>query len=126
MAKDDAWWLRTFYILFVLFASFVSWKFVQTIGVNTNWMERYDDWWGTGAFVVSCAMGAAATTFLAGNKDRNEYLLASIGELRKVTWPSMVDTRRMTLIVCIVVGVFAVILAIFDFAWAKVLGLLLS
>jgi len=43
-----------------------------------------------------------------------------------VTWPSMPDTRRMTLIVCVVVGIFAVILAVFDLVWAKILGLLIA
>jgi preprotein translocase subunit SecE len=68
----------------------------------------------------------AAAFYLGSNKERHEYFLAAIGELRKVTWPSMPDTRRMTLIVCVVVGIFAVILAIFDFVWAKMLGLLIA
>ena len=126
MTKDDAWWLRTFYIGCILLFTFIFWKFEQTVGVQTNLLERYDDWFGPGCFILAVVVGVAGVWYLAHDKDRNEYLLACIAELRKVTWPNMVDTRRMTVIVCIVVGIFAVILAVFDFVWGKILNLLLS
>ena len=126
MTKDDAWWLRTFYISFGLLLGFAFWKFVHTIGVQTGWLERYESSFGPAAFAISVVAAVASAWYLASDKNRHEYLLASIGELRKVTWPSMVDTRRMTIIVCIVVGIFAVILAVFDFVWSKALALLLA
>ena len=126
MTKDDAWWLRTFYITFALLFGFVFWKFVQTVGVQSNLLERYEDWFGIVAFCIASVAGVGGAWYLASDKARHEYLLASITELRKVSWPNIVDTRRMTVIVCIVVGVFAVILAVFDFVWGKILGLLLA
>jgi len=126
MTKDDSWWLRTFYIAFFLLASFAGWKFAQTVGVQANWVERYDEWFGTAAVVFAALAGGVGTWYLASDKGRNDYLLAVVGELRKVSWPNVVDTRRMTVIVCVVVGIFAIILAIFDFIWGRVLSLLLS
>jgi len=46
--------------------------------------------------------------------------------MHKVSWPSWDDTKRMTTIVCVVVFVFAVILAIFDYAWANALKILIA
>ena len=43
-----------------------------------------------------------------------------------MTWPTAPDVKRMTLVVCVVVAVFAVILAGFDMIWAKALKLLLA
>ena len=74
-----------------------------------------------------CVVFAAASTYyLTRDKGRDDYFLASIGEIRRVTWPNFIDTRRMTIVVCVVVGVFAAILFVFDFLWAEVLKLLLS
>ncbi len=126
MNKDDSYWLRVSYVIFAAIVGYTAWKAFGTLGVQTGWMDRFDEWYGTAAGIGAVLVAAAATWFLASNKDRHEYFLASIGELRKVSWPSILDTRRMTTVVVIVVGIFAVILAIFDFIWAKIFGLLLS
>ena len=47
---------------------------------------------------------------LKSDKERDEYFLQAIAELRKVTWPSVAETKQKTIVVCVVVGVFAVIL----------------
>ena len=125
MKKDDATILQIFYVVFALIIGFVAWSASGTFGTQTGWAERYDEWFGVASTVVSVLVGAAAAFVLAGSKERHDYFLASIGELRKVTWPGFLDTRRMTIVVCAVVGVFAVILAVFDFMWAKLLGLIL-
>ncbi len=126
MGKDDAFWLRTSYILFAAIVAFTAWKATETIGVQTGWGERYDEWFPHVGLLVSIGIGVLSTFFLASKKDRHEYFLSSITEMRKVKWPTVPDTRRMTLVVCVVVGVFAAILAVFDLIWAKVLGLLLT
>ena len=126
MSKDDAYWLRISYILFGCISAFTFYKMTQTVGIETGWIERYDEWYDYAALSVSIAFGFGITWTVSSNSERHEYFLASIGELRKVTWPNFPDTRRMTIIVCIVVGVFAVILAAFDFVWAKILSLMLA
>ena len=126
MPKNDLTWLRFAYIAFGVLIAYVVWLLLHTIGVQTNWIERFDLWYVTASKVSSLAIGALSVFMLHTNEERREYLLASIGELRKVTWPSMLDTRRMTLVVCVVVAIFAVILTIFDLIWTKILGLIIT
>jgi preprotein translocase SecE subunit len=126
MNKDDSYWLKLAYVAFAVLTAYTVFKAFGTLGVQTGWSDRFDAWYQPAATFGSMAIGLLAAYFLMANKSRDEYFLAAIGELRKVSWPSMPDTRRMTLIVCAVVGVFAVILAIFDFIWAKIFGLLLT
>ncbi len=126
MNKDDSYWLKVAYVIFAVLVGLMVWKASVTLGVQTGWSDRYDTVYHTSATVLSVALGLLSVWILARDKERHEYFLASIGELRKVTWPSLPDTRRMTVIVCIVVGIFAVILAVFDLIWAKVFALLLT
>ena len=126
MNKDDSYWLRVCYVIFAAIVGYTAWKAFGTLGVQTGWSDRFDEWYGTAAGVGAVVLAAAGVWFLVHDKERHEYFLAAIGELRKVSWPSVLDTRRMTTVVVIVVGIFAVILAIFDLIWAKIFGLLLS
>lgn len=126
MNKDDSYWLRVCYVIFAAIVGYTAWKAVGTLGVQTGWSDRFDEWYGTAAGVAAVLIAAAGTWFLAHKKERHDFFLASVGELRKVTWPSVIDTRHMTTVVCIVVGIFAVILAAYDLIWAKIFGFLLS
>jgi preprotein translocase SecE subunit len=126
MNKDDAYWLRVCYIVFGAIVAFTAWKATGTIGVQTGWADRYEAWYPAAAVIFAIAVAIGASFYLFADKERHEYFLSALGELRKVSWPSVLDTRRMTTVVCIVVGIFAVILSIFDLVWAKIFGLLLS
>ncbi|MES2746201.1 MAG: preprotein translocase subunit SecE [Bdellovibrionota bacterium] len=126
MNKDDAYWLRVAYVIFAAILGYTAWKAIGTLGVQTGWTDRFDEWYGTAAGLGAVVIAAAGTWYLMHDKERHDYFQHAIGELRKVTWPSIPDTRRMTTVVCIVVGIFAVILAIFDLIWSKVFGFLLS
>lgn len=126
MSKDDATWLKICYVVFALVVAFTTSRAMETIGVQMGWGERFSDWYPTASIAISVAVGVLATWVLASNKERSEYFLSSIGELRKVTWPSAIDTRRMTIVVCIVVGIFAAILAAFDLLWTQVLKMLMA
>ena len=50
----------------------------------------------------------------------------TIGELRKVTWPTKEDAIKMTKIVTIVVLATAAFLGIVDFVFSRLVGLLLG
>ncbi|MCX6129056.1 MAG: preprotein translocase subunit SecE [Proteobacteria bacterium] len=126
MNKDDSYWLKLAYAAFAVLVAFTMYKAFGTLGVQTGWSDRYDEWYQPASTFGSFVVAGLVTWYLAADKARHEYFLAVLGELRKVNWPSMLDTRKMTLIVCVVVGVFAVILAIFDFIWAKIFGLLIA
>ena len=125
MSKDDAAWVNVAYVVFFLLSSFVFFKAFETVGVQTGWSERFE-WYGPAQVGLGLLLGGVGTALLRKDGERHEYFLASIGELRKVTWPSWPDTKRMTIVVCVVVGIFAVIVSIFDLFWAKALKLLLA
>jgi preprotein translocase SecE subunit len=121
MPKDDAFWLTVGYLVFAGLISYVAWLAFETVGIQTGWAERYDQWYNPTSVGVSLVIGLLATFILRHSKERQEYFLSSIAEVRKVSWPSLDDTRKMTIIVCIVVAVFSVILSVFDVVWAAVL-----
>jgi preprotein translocase subunit SecE len=125
VAKDDAFWLNSAYIVFLLLTAFVAFRACETVGIQTGWIERFE-WFNYAAYAVSAIIGIGAAWTLQSDKERHEYFLASIAELRKVSWPTWVDTKRMTKVVCIVVGIFAAIVAGFDTVWSFVLKLLIA
>jgi preprotein translocase subunit SecE len=126
MQKDDATWLRTAYSVFALLAAFVFWKLFMFIGLKTGWLERYEAGFNVGSVLAGVVCGVLLTWLITSDKERHEYLLASVGEMRKVQWPDWENTKKLTMIVCVVVAVFSVILTAFDMAWAKLLKLLLA
>lgn len=125
MTKDDATWLNICYVIFAGIVAYIGFKAIETVGVQAGWIERYDAWYPLVSRVVALVLGAGASFWLWSSKERREYHLAAIGEVRKVNWPSMPDTKRMTIVVVVVVAVFAVILAVFDIAWSKILQAIL-
>ncbi len=50
----------------------------------------------------------------------------SIGELRKVAWPTLHDTRRLTIIVLIVMFLMSAVLGLLDFLFSEAIRLLIS
>jgi preprotein translocase subunit SecE len=50
----------------------------------------------------------------------------TVGELRKVSWPSTQDTWRLTRIVLIVMFAMSAVLGILDFLFSKAIALLLA
>jgi preprotein translocase subunit SecE len=125
MEKDDGFWLAVAYVAFGAVAIFFWWNLVQTVGIQTGWFERYQ-WFQTANHASSLVLGGLSLWLLRRNKERNEYFLDAIGELRKVAWPSSADTKRLTMVVCVVVGIFSCILMVFDIVWAAMLKYLLA
>ena len=119
MGKDDATWLNICYVFFALVAAFIGYKAIATAGI------QYDEWFPLFNNFTGIAIGAVAIIWLRASAERREYHLSAIGEVRKVTWPSFEDTKKMTMIVAVVVAIFSVILSIFDVVWAKILQLVL-
>jgi preprotein translocase subunit SecE len=50
----------------------------------------------------------------------------TIGELRKVAWPTMEDSMRLTKIVLIVMFLMSAVLGLLDFLFSRAIALLLS
>ena len=106
--------------------AFTFYKALGTVGIQTGVSEKFDELFQPVSLIVSLLAGALVVFVMAKDKERHEYYLASVGELRKVTWLGFLDTRRMTIVVCVVVGIFALVLALFDLLWAEVLGVILT
>jgi preprotein translocase subunit SecE len=124
LEKDDATWLNVGYVVAGALVALALWNAIEMTGIQTGWQDRYDSWFPYFKNIAAVFGGIASAMWLRSDKDRHEYFLASIGELRKVSWPSALDTRRMTIVVVVVVGIFAVILSVFDLVWGNVLGML--
>jgi preprotein translocase SecE subunit len=125
MSKDDAAWLNVAYMVFFAILAYVFYRVADTFGIQYGWVERYE-WYSYLSVIFGLAGGSLSTFWLRQDSQRADFFLAAIAELRKVTWPSWPDTKRMTVIVCIVVGIFAVIVSIFDLIWARALKMLLA
>ena len=126
MTKDDITWLNICYVACTLVFIYVAWKALQSVGIFTGWSDDYSRWFATVAGSLSVAVGIFAIYYVRNKQENHEYYLASIGELRKVSWPTWPDTKRMTVIVVIVVGIFSAILAVFDLGFAWLLNKIIS
>ncbi|QRN82344.1 preprotein translocase subunit SecE [Chloroflexota bacterium] len=54
------------------------------------------------------------------------FLRETVGELRKVTWPTPEEAWKMTRIVLVVMVVMAVVLGALDFVFAKTISFLVN
>ncbi len=54
------------------------------------------------------------------------FFQETLGELRKVSWPTRQEAIRLTEIVIIVIGIMAIILGGLDWVYAKFFGLILG
>ena len=50
----------------------------------------------------------------------------TMGELRKVSWPTIPEARRLTYIVLIVTGVTSLVLGLLDWVFSQLIGLLVT
>jgi preprotein translocase subunit SecE len=64
-----------------------------------------------------------------GRKQPNaiqRYIRETIGELRKVTWPTRQEAINLTIVVLIVTFTMSVFLGLLDFLFARLIALILS
>ncbi len=50
----------------------------------------------------------------------------TVGELRKVTWPTFSDALALTRVVLVITVIMAIILGLMDFVFSKLINLLVS
>jgi preprotein translocase subunit SecE len=50
----------------------------------------------------------------------------TVGELRKVTWPTFPDAIKLTRVVLVITFIMAIILGLMDFVFSKLIHLLVS
>jgi preprotein translocase subunit SecE len=64
-----------------------------------------------------------------GRKQPNaiqRYFRETVGELRKVTWPTRREAINLTIVVLIVTFAMSIFLGLLDFAFARLIALILS
>ncbi len=73
------------------------------------------DW--TWSSIIGLGIAAAAGVYLWRRPDTHEVSLEIVAELRKVTWPSLAETRAATIAVIVASVIAAVLLGLFDVLW---------
>jgi preprotein translocase subunit SecE len=81
-----------------------------------------EDWTLTTLIGYVIAAGAAVFAWRQPRARRVSLEVAS--ELKKVTWPSLRETRAATVAVVVATFIAAVILGFFDFVWARLSALI--
>jgi preprotein translocase subunit SecE len=75
-----------------------------------------DSTW-TWSSIIGLGIAAAAGVYLWRRPDTHEVSLEIVAELRKVTWPSLAETRAATIAVIVASVIAAVLLGLFDVLW---------
>jgi len=70
--------------------------------------------WST---VIGLALTAGAAIWLWTNRKTHDVSLEIASELRKVSWPSLAETRAATIAVIVASIISAVLLGLFDVFW---------
>jgi preprotein translocase subunit SecE len=94
--------------------SYARWNDRQLLGELT-----VSDLAGYACYLV--AAGAALATWR--HQRAHAVSLEVAGELKKVTWPSLRETRAATVAVVVATFVAALVLGLFDFVWARLSAL---
>ncbi len=125
MEKDDDKVLTFCHLAVAAIIFMITGRALDALGVSTGWSDRYEQWYGTVNTVLSIILAMAVVWYVRSKADWREYHLAAIAELRKVKWPSFDETKKMTRIVVVVVGIFGLVVAAFDYFWAWCLSYVL-
>jgi preprotein translocase subunit SecE len=81
-----------------------------------------EDW--TVTTVIGYAIAAGTAIAFWRNARAHRISLEVAGELKKVTWPSLRETRAATVAVVVATFIAAIILGLFDFVWARLSALI--
>jgi preprotein translocase subunit SecE len=100
----------------------------KLLGIALSY-ARFNDRQVLGDFTISdllgyaCYLAAAGAAWIAWRQPRaQEVSLEVAGELKKVTWPGLRETRAATVAVVVATFVAAAILGFFDFVWGWLSG----
>ena len=125
MQKDDATWLNVAYIIGGVLGLYVFYQMFETVAIQADFIDSFR-WFQPVNILVSAALSFLVVYFYCKKPERREYHLSSIAELRKVTWPTSEIVSRLTLIVVVFSCIFALLLALFDSVWSKLLELIIA
>lgn len=66
---------------------------------------------------------------VASQKKQNpitRYFRETVGELRKVNWPTRKEATQLTAIVLIVVSLMSVLLGVLDYVFSQIMGFIIA
>ena len=130
MAADKATGMdpKRMVVIFFVLAALALGVFVQKVlGLVFTYARWNDpavfgeDW--TLTSILGFAIAAAIAIVLWRTPKTQTVSFEIAGELKKVTWPTMRETRAATVAVVIATFTAAVILGVFDYVWAKLSSL---
>jgi preprotein translocase subunit SecE len=90
---------------------------VFTYAKLNDWAIFGEDW--TLSTVIGYAIAVAVTVVAWKTPRVNELSMQVALELKKVTWPTLRETRAATVAVVVATFAAAVLLGFFDYVWAK-------
>jgi len=112
--------------IFYVCAAIVLGVFLEKLAEVGLSFARFNDqqvlWdltWSDLVKYASYAAAAAAALVVWRNPRARTVSLEVAGELKKVTWPSLRETRAATVAVVVATFAAALILGLFDFIWAR-------
>ena len=112
--------------IFYVFAAIVLGVFLEKLAEVGLSFARFNDqqvlWdltWSDLVKYASYAVAAGAALVVWRNPRAQTVSLEVASELKKVTWPSLRETRAATVAVVVATFVAAIILGLFDFIWAR-------
>jgi preprotein translocase subunit SecE len=117
--------------VFYVFAAIVLGVFLEKIfGIVSSYV-RWNDRALVGDLTVNdlggyaCYLAAAGLALFTWRHPRSQAVSLEVAsELKKVTWPSLRETRAATVAVVVATFVAALILGLFDLVWARLSGLI--
>ncbi|MEC9396951.1 MAG: preprotein translocase subunit SecE [Myxococcota bacterium] len=112
-------------LIFILLDKSFEWIGISLLNPN------FFDYEVLGSYVrvrtVAALVGAIGATFYAYRRaDVFAYLSEVIMELKRVTWPSLDETRRSTIVVIVFTILLSTYLATFDYIWKLVTDFIIS
>ena len=107
----------TYFVLAVLTGLFLE-HVLGTIWAAVGWndIQILGEAWTLTTF-IGFGVSFGVTILVVANKGLRTASLEVAQELRKVTWPTWLETRSSTIAVLITTVIIAIILGTFDFGW---------
>jgi preprotein translocase subunit SecE len=117
-------YVAIFYVLAALALGVFLEKVLQLVMNAAGWNDRElisDFGWNVSTFIGFAVAAISAVVVWRIPKTQQVSLEIAL-ELRRVTWPSLRETRASTIAVVVASAIAAVILGVFDFAWGWLSG----
>lgn len=115
--------------LVFIVASLLIWFIFQTFLSNIfgylQWLERYE-WLHLAINISSILIGLLALLGFYKIKIVYDYVFEVVSEVKKVSWPNKKETWSATFVVVVAVIIAGLVLGVFDWISASLLGLILS